>query len=100
MVAVCACMLSHFSHVQLFATLWTIAHEVPLSTGFSRQEYWSGLPSPPPGDLSHPGIEPAFLSSLALLGWFFTSSATWEALIKVTITKVMFLTFPANDPAR
>ena len=40
------CMLSHFSHVQLFATLWTIAHQVPLSMGFFRQEYWSGLPYP------------------------------------------------------
>ena len=41
-------LFSHFSHVQLFATLWTIAHQAPLSMGFSRQEYWSGLPCPPP----------------------------------------------------
>ena len=53
-----ACMLSHFSHVQLFATPWTVAHQTPLSMGFSRQEHWSGLPCPPPGDLSNPGIEP------------------------------------------
>ena len=46
------------SHVRLFATLWTIAHEAPLSMGFSRQEYWSGLPFPSPGDLPDPGIEP------------------------------------------
>ena len=46
------------SHVRLFATLWTVAHQAPLSMGFSRQEYWSGLPFPPPGDLFHPGIEP------------------------------------------
>ena len=46
------------SHVQLFATLWTAAHQVPPSMGFSRQEYWSGLPFPSPGDLSEPGIEP------------------------------------------
>ena len=46
-----ACMLSHFSHVQLFATLWTVAHQAPLSMGFSRQDHWSGLPCPPPGDL-------------------------------------------------
>ena len=51
------CMLSHFSHVQLFMTLWTIARQAPLSMGFSRQEYWSGLPCPPPGDLD-PGIKP------------------------------------------
>ena len=46
------------SHVQLFATPWTVAHQASLSTGFSRQEYWSGLPFPSPGDLPNPGIEP------------------------------------------
>ena len=54
------CMLNHFSHLWLFATLWTVAHQAPLSMGFSRQEYWSGLPCPPPGD-PDPGIEPASL---------------------------------------
>ena len=48
--------------------------------GFSRQEFWSGLPFPPPGDLPDPGIEPTSLMSPALTGRFFTSSATWEAL--------------------
>ena len=72
-------MLSHFSHVRLFATLWTIAHQVPLSTGFSRQEHWGGLPCPSPEDLPNPGIEPASLTSPALAGGFFTTSATWEA---------------------
>ena len=52
-------MLSHFSHVLFFATPWTVAHEAPLSMGVSRQEYWSGLPFPSPGDLSDPGIEPS-----------------------------------------
>ena len=56
-------MLSHFSPVQLFVTLWTVALQAPLSVGFSSQEYWSGLPCPPPGDLPNPGIKP---SSLAL----------------------------------
>ena len=70
-------MLSHFSQVWLFATLWTVAHQAPLSMGFSRQEYWSGLPCPPPGDLPNPGIKPM---SPALAGGFFTTSATWEAL--------------------
>ena len=46
------------SRVRLFATIWTAASEAPLSTGFSRQEYWSGLPFPIPGDLPNPGIEP------------------------------------------
>ena len=63
-------MISCFRHVQLFVTLWTIASQAPLSMGFSRQEYWSGLPCPPPGDLPDPGIEPA---SPALAGGFFTS---------------------------
>ena len=50
-------MLSHFSHVQLFMTPWTVAHQAPLSVGFSRQEYWRELPCPPPGDLPDGGIE-------------------------------------------
>ena len=54
-------------HIQLFATPWTVARQVPLSMGFSRQEYWTGLPFPTPGDLPHPGIEPA---SPALAGRF------------------------------
>ena len=75
----CACMLSSFSGVGLFVTLKTIACQAPLSMGFSRQEYWSGLPSPLPGDLLHPGTEPSSLMSAALAGRFFTTSATWEA---------------------
>ena len=46
------------SHVLLFVTPWTVAHQVPLSMGFSRREYWNGLPFPSPGDLPDPGIEP------------------------------------------
>ena len=45
------------SRVRLFVTLWTVAYQAPLSMGFSRQEYWNGLPCPPPGDLPDPGIE-------------------------------------------
>ena len=59
-------MLSCFSHVQLFATLWTVAFQAPLSMGFSRQEYWSGLLCPPPGNLLDPGIEPTSPVSPAL----------------------------------
>ena len=66
-------MLSRFSRTQLFATLWTVTYQAPLSIGFSKQEYWSGLPCPPPGDLCSPGIEPASLVSPALAGRFFTS---------------------------
>ena len=50
-------MLSHFSHVRFFVTLWIIAHQAHLSMGFSRQEYWSGFPCPPLGDLLDPGTE-------------------------------------------
>ena len=67
------CRLSPFSGVRLFANLWTVAHQAPLSMGVSRQGYWSGLPSPPPGDLPHPGIEPTSLMSSALAGGFFTT---------------------------
>ena len=73
------CVLSHFSPVRLFVTLWTVPHQAPLSMGFSRQEYWSGLPGPPPGGLPDPGIEPSFLMSPALAGGFFTISASWES---------------------
>ena len=73
------CMLNRFSCVELFMTLWTVACQDPLSMGFSRQEYWSGLPRPPPEDLPHSGIEPASLRTPALAGGFFTTSATWEA---------------------
>ena len=52
------CVLSHFSRIRLFGTPWTVAHQAPLSMGFSRPEYWSGSPYPSPGDLPNPGIEP------------------------------------------
>ena len=74
----CGCM-RHFSHVQLCAMLWTVAWQAPLSMGFSRQECWSGVPSPPPGDLPNLGIKSTSLMSPALAGRFFTASATWEA---------------------
>ena len=72
------CMLIHFSRVQLCATLWTVAYQVPLIMGFSRQEYWRGLPWPPPGNLPDPGITPRSLMSHALTGRFFTTSTTWK----------------------
>ncbi|CAI9171871.1 unnamed protein product [Rangifer tarandus platyrhynchus] len=56
-----------------------VARQAPLSMGFSRREYWSGLPYPPPGDLPHPGSEPASLTSSASAGTFFATSTTWEA---------------------
>ena len=74
-------MLSCFSHVWLFATLWTITHQAPLSMGFSRQEYWSALPCSPPGDLPDSGIEPASLRSTCIGRRVLYLSATWEALV-------------------
>ena len=74
-----ACVLSHFRCVQLFVTPWTVAGQVPLSMGFSRQEHWSGLSWPPPGGLPDPGIAPASLTSSALAGGFLTTRAAWEA---------------------
>ena len=77
----CACTLSCFSRVWLFVTLWTVAHQAPLSLQFSRQEYWSGLTCPSLGDLLNPGIKPASLESSALASRFFTTSKIWEAHI-------------------
>ena len=73
-------MLSRFICVQLFVTLWTLACRAPLSMGFSRQEYWSGLPRPPTGYLPDPGIKSMSLIFPVLAGGFFTISATGEAL--------------------
>ena len=83
-------LLSCFSLVQLFATLWTIAHQAPLSTGFSRQEYWSGMPCPSLGDPPHPGTESTSLPFPALAGGFFTTSSTLEALIHVQYNTLFF----------
>ena len=74
------CVWSHFSRVQLFATPWTAAQQVPLSVWFSRQEYWSGVPFPPPGDLPN-------LCLWSLLHLQVSSSATWEALYTHTPIK-------------
>ena len=81
----CACC--HFSHVQLFATPWTVAHQAPVSMGFSRQEYWRGLPFPPPGDLPAPGIKHASPVSPALVGRFLTTSATYSSTSFYTLIK-------------
>ena len=68
--------VNSLSRVQLFATPWTVAYQAPLSMGFSRQEYWSGLPFPSPGDLPNPGIEPR---SPVIVGRHFIVWATREA---------------------
>ena len=66
------CLPSVCSHVQLSVTPWIVAHQAPLSMGLSRQEYWSELPFPTPGNLPNPGIKPKSLASPALAGRFFT----------------------------
>ena len=68
------------SHVQFFVTLWTVACQAPLSVGFSRHEYWSGLPFPTPKDLPDSGIESASLTSPALTGRFFTTEPPRKSL--------------------
>ena len=75
------CVLSCFGCVRLFVTLWTVARQAPLSMAFSRQKYWSGLLSPLAGDLPDSGIKPAFLTSPALAGRFFTASTMWEVQV-------------------
>ena len=74
------CVLSCFSHVQLFTTPWTVAHQAPLSMGFSRQDYWSGLPFPARGS-SQLRDKAVSLMFPALAGGFFTMNATWEAFL-------------------
>ena len=81
-----ACVLSHFSHVRLFATLWTLVHQAPPFMKFSSQGYWSGLSFPPPGNLLDPGIDPASLMVPALAGMFFTTNPTWEAQHNILIS--------------
>ena len=83
----------HVKSLQSCLTLWqwTVAHQAPLSMGFSRQEYWSGLPCLPPGDLPDPGIEPISLMALALTGRFFTASATWEAPLSLSLSLSIYI---------
>ena len=98
----CACVLSHLSFVFVFRPLWNLMDRLLCLWGFSRQEYWSGLLCSPPGDFPEPGIKPKSLTSPALEDRFFTTSATWEALVssnwssnkngysKVFLNKIMY----------
>ena len=90
------CVCVSRSAVSDSATLWTVACQAPLSMGFPRQEYWSRLLFPPPGDLYNPGIKPLSPASPALAGGFFTTSATWEfpkrcyVVVKKNIASIPF----------
>ena len=90
----CVCVLSH---VWFFMTSWTVVHQAPLSLGFSRQEYWSGLPFPPPGDLPNPGIKS---ESLALTGGFFTIEPPGKPKFKdpLALFPVMYIYTTINPP--
>ena len=82
------CVSSYvFSHVRLFATPQTVDYQAPPSMGFARQEYWSGLPFPSPGDLPNPGIEPGSPGSPTLAGDFFTTRGTWEVVLSIATSK-------------
>ena len=86
-VVMCMCVCGSVtcsSRVQLFVTPWTVARQAPLSTGFPRQEYWRGLPFPPPGDLPDPGINP---TSPALAGRFFTTEPPGKPFEKLPVEK-------------
>ena len=77
-------MLSRFFS-RVCVTPWTVTRQAPLSMGFPRQEYWSGLPGSPPGDLPGPRIKPASFRSPALAGGFFTASGNWEAPLRLCV---------------
>ena len=94
------CVPSCFIHIQFFVTLRTIAHQAPLCIGSFRQEYWSGLPCPPPGDLLNPGIEPASLMSPALADGFFTTRPPVEKEM-VTHSSILAWRIPwTEEPGR
>ena len=83
------CVYVSHSVVSDSVNSWTVAHKAPLSMGFSRQEYWSGLLCHTPGDLPDAGIVPKSLRSPSLAGGFLTTNATWEALIsRYMVTKI------------
>ena len=87
--SLCVCVYTYvLSVVSDSVTPWTAARQVPISMGFSRQEYWSGLPLPPPRNIPDPGIKPASLDSPALAGGFFTIGAIWEALNRRILEKI------------
>ena len=90
-------VISRFHRVQLCETPWTVTLQASLSVGFSRQEYWNGLPFPALGDLSYPGIEPLSFVSPAFAGRFFTTSAPWEPWQTCTLCNTIDCNFPGSS---
>ena len=97
-VCVCVCVRAckrvcmgaqSLGRVWLIVTPWTVAHQAPLSMEFSRREYWSGLPCPPPGDPPHPSIEPMSLASPALAGGFFPTAPPGKPIYRVSECNVL-----------
>ena len=93
------CMLTHLSRAWLFVTLWTTARQAPLSMGFSRQEYWRGVPFPSPGESSPTRDWTHISMSPALAGKFFTPHTSWEApysLYFIHTPEILFLCLLTN----
>ena len=90
-------MLSRFSRVQLFTTLWTVAHQAPLSMGILQARIWSGLPCLPPGDLLDPGIEPVSPVSFALTGGFFTTAPSGKPQRCHSLSLYSFANLPSQS---
>ena len=80
------------SHVWLLAAPWTVTHQAPLSIGFPRQEYWSGLPFPFLGDFPNPGIEPASPESPALAGRYFTPEPSGKPYFMICLIVITLFT--------
>ena len=91
-VFVCCCLVA--KSCPTLATPWTLAHQAPLSMGFPRQEYWSGLPFPSPGDLLDPDIKPRSLMSPALAGRFFTTESPGKPVGLVLTYWKLYSCFP------
>ena len=92
-----SCRSNVLNHVRLFVTSWTVACQAPLSVGCSRQEYWSGLPCPFPGDHPNPGIEPTSLASLTLAGGFFTTASPAAAAAAKSLQSCLTLCDPIDS---
>ena len=88
----CVCACARAQSCRTLQTQWTVASQAPLSMGLSWQEYWTGLPSPSPGDLPDPGTEPISSVAPALAGRFFTTELPGKAVWKICVTSVKYVT--------
>ena len=97
----CLSVLSHFNHIRLFVTLWTVACQAHLSMGFSWQEYWSGLPCPLPGNLPDPGIKYVSITSPALASGFFATETLGKPIYFIHSINSVYKSIPISqfDPS-